>query len=72
MGILPKEPATDASLDSANRQCVVSAAQVDTGDAGDQVHDEESGSQLNDMVNNACCLLCQEHDHVREPISGGD
>lgn len=44
MGLLPKEPATDASLDSANRQCVVSVAQVDTGDIGDQVQDEESGS----------------------------
>ena len=40
--------------------------QVDTGDIDDQVHDEEPGSQRNDMVNNACCLLSQEHGHVRE------
>jgi hypothetical protein len=66
MGLLPKEPATDASLESANGQCVVSVAQVDTGVVGDQLHDEKSGSQRNDMVNNACCLFCQEHGHVRE------
>jgi hypothetical protein len=64
MGLLPKEPTTDASLDGANLQCVVSVAQVDTGVIGDQLHDEKSGSQRNDMVNNACCLLCQEHAHT--------